>query len=125
MRRTSSESKKAVQQKWKQEHKKEINEHRRKYDKEHPEIKKGQAMKFNYGITLDEYNQVFAAQKGRCMICGIHQSELLRSLAIDHNHETGEFRSLLCANCNTGIGLFHENTGIMRTAISYLEKYYK
>ncbi|MBU2051427.1 MAG: endonuclease VII domain-containing protein [Gammaproteobacteria bacterium] len=56
------------------------------------------------GITLEEYNQMFAKQNGCCAICGKHQSELKNRLAIDHNHETGEIRGLLCTSCNITLG---------------------
>ena len=60
----------------------------------------GRAMKYLYGITSDNYNQLFQQQKGHCAICGKHQSKLKRRLDIDHNHKTGKVRGLLCNYCN-------------------------
>jgi len=58
-----------------------------------------------YGITLEEYNDMFIEQDGCCAICGIHQSELNYSLCVDHNHETGNVRGLLCRGCNANLGI--------------------
>ena len=77
-------------------------------------------LKRRYGSTLDEWNQMFDDQAGCCVICKKHQSELKKRLSVDHNHDTGEIRKLLCSNCNTAIGLFYENTEILLNAIEYL-----
>lgn len=72
------------------------------------------------GATLDEYNQIFIEQDGCCAICGRHQSEFKKDLAVDHNRETGRVRGLLCQNCNIGLGQFHENKELFQRAINYL-----
>ena len=78
-------------------------------------------MKNRYGVTLEQYDKMFEGQNGVCAICGgINKSD--RRLAIDHNHETGKIRGLLCSNCNTGIGMLKENINILCSAISYLGK---
>jgi hypothetical protein len=60
-----------------------------------------------YGITLEEYDKMFEAQKGLCWICGNPQrSKLSEHLCVDHNHETGEVRGLLCHTCNTTLGSY-------------------
>jgi len=63
---------------------------------------------------------MFEKQKGCCKICNIHQSKTLKNLFVDHNHETGEVRALLCHNCNTAIGLIKEDTNVLASAIKYL-----
>jgi hypothetical protein len=79
-------------------------------------------MKKQYGITLDEYNEMWASQKGCCAICGTHQNEKNdgKSLAVDHNHETGEVRGLLCVNCNTAIGQLKDDPELLLKAVDYL-----
>lgn len=79
-------------------------------------------LKMNYGLTIQEYNRLFDGQKGCCAICGKHQSELRRTLAVDHNHKTGQIKGLLCDNCNLGLGNFQESRGILIKAIQYLGK---
>jgi hypothetical protein len=63
------------------------------------------------------------AQKGCCAICGVHQNERSdgKDLAVDHDHETGEVRGLLCTNCNTGIGQLQEDPEVLLKAIEYLK----
>lgn len=77
-------------------------------------------LKINYGINIEEYNKMFLEQGGNCKICKIHQSELNKRLAVDHCHESGKVRGLLCAKCNTGIGLLQEDISILAEAIKYL-----
>ena len=79
-------------------------------------------LKYCYGITVGDYNKLFQQQNGCCTICGRHQSELNKRLAIDHDHDTGKIRSLLCSRCNQGIGLFGENVTILKSAINYLNE---
>ena len=76
-----------------------------------------------YGISLDEYNEMFTLQNGCCYICGIHSSKLNRNLAVDHCHTTGKVRKLLCTNCNSGIGKLQENIELLQKAISYLKEH--
>jgi hypothetical protein len=73
-------------------------------------------------MTLEEYNQMFEDQKGCCAICGKHQSELKHTLHVDHNHETGLIRALLCKKCNSLIGYADEDINILKNAIEYLKK---
>ncbi len=57
-------------------------------------------------------------QGGVCGICGGRDRD--RDLAIDHDHETGEIRGLLCSRCNTALGSFRDNPEIITAALSYL-----
>lgn len=73
-----------------------------------------------YGITLDEYNKILAAQNGVCAICKVpHHPE--RPLVVDHDHDSGEVRGLLCSECNTGIGLLGDNPQTLLSACAYLD----
>ena len=79
-----------------------------------------------YGIDKDEYNRMLEEQGGTCMICNkagdIRKKDSRPiALAVDHNHETGKIRGLLCLNCNSGIGKLGDSTDILRKAIEYLE----
>lgn len=79
------------------------------------------SLKRLYGITVEQYNEMFESQKGCCAICLKHQSECKKRLAVDHDHETGATRSLLCHHCNTGIGAFRDNSELLDIAIKYLK----
>lgn len=79
-------------------------------------------LKYVYGITEDDYNTLFNKQHGCCAICGVHQSQLKRRLHIDHDHQTGEIRGLLCMKCNRALGYFGDSVEHMTTAIQYLSR---
>ena len=72
-----------------------------------------------YGIEPEQYKQMHVDQDGKCAICGV-EPKTKRGLHIDHCHDTGVIRGLLCGGCNTGIGLLQENPEIMTKAIEYL-----
>ena len=55
-------------------------------------------------LTIERYDELLLKQGNRCAICGTHQSELKIALAVDHDHETGEIRGLLCSRCNINLG---------------------
>lgn len=83
-------------------------------------------LKKRYGITADQYDQMVIDQEGVCAICKSNTAGgrgLNSRLAVDHNHETGEVRGLLCGMCNQGIGMFKEDTEVMKKAIEYLTNY--
>jgi hypothetical protein len=79
-------------------------------------------IQWRYGITTVEYNNMFTAQNGKCAICGKHQSELTKTLAVDHDHKSSVVRGLLCQNCNAGIGFLNDDVDIIRAAADYLDQ---
>lgn len=76
-----------------------------------------------YGITLDEYNNLLEIQDGCCDICKKHFTQFKKPLFVDHDHETGKVRGLLCNTCNGGIGLLKDDLNILNNAVAYLNKY--
>lgn len=68
-----------------------------------------------YGITAAEVDAMIAKQGGLCMICRSAKAE-----HVDHDHETGEVRGILCFNCNGGLGQFKDRRDVMGKAIAYL-----
>jgi hypothetical protein len=70
-----------------------------------------------YGISTEEYENLLKIQDGKCAICS---KEDWRKLSVDHNHETGKIRGLLCMNCNAAIGVIERNIDKVR---EYLRKY--
>ena len=79
-------------------------------------------LKDRYGITVEQYEEMLAAQGGKCALCGGMMDEG-RRLAVDHDHETGEVRGILHVRCNTAIALFKDSPEICRKAAEYLEKF--
>ena len=73
-----------------------------------------------YGVSKDTWQEMFELQNGCCAICGTHQSNLKKRLAVDHCHKTGKVRSLLCYSCNGGLGMFKDNLNNLLNAVEYL-----
>ena len=74
-----------------------------------------------YGISIEEYNRLSESQNHACKICGSLDSRRGNNfLMIDHNHETGEVRGLLCSPCNSAIGMFEDDISRLQSAINYL-----
>lgn len=83
----------------------------------------------NYGVTVEEYEALLAAQNGVCAICGNGQQArptvgaVQRSrLSVDHCHDSDRVRGLLCDTCNRAIGLLGDRVDLLRKAIDYLER---
>ena len=78
---------------------------------------------YNKLLTDDQYNKLFRKQNGNCAICNTHQSKLNKRLFVDHNHETGLVRGLLCGKCNTLLGFANDSQEILEQAKIYLNKH--
>ena len=76
-----------------------------------------------YGITLEEYDAKLEEQGGVCEICGKPDEVEGRRMAIDHDHDTGAVRGLLCGTCNRGLGSFMDDIETLKKATAYLIKY--
>jgi hypothetical protein len=97
------------------------NEYRRRRYRSEPDYRRksrAAGRKALYGITEDEYAELWAQQGGVCAICLLDDNK--RELHVDHDHETGEVRGLLCANCNGALGMFREKPSLMERAIAYV-----
>jgi hypothetical protein len=84
-------------------------------------------LKTNYGLTLEQYSEMFLAQNGVCAVCHNPDTGLRRgtvkSLDVDHNHKTNEIRGLLCSACNASLGLLKEDPLRIRALAAYIERY--
>jgi hypothetical protein len=80
-------------------------------------------LKKNFGLSLAQYDLMFNEQGGCCAICGRHQSELKKALAVDHDHKTGNIRKLLCARCNILLGFAKDNVELLEASIKYLNDF--
>jgi hypothetical protein len=101
---------------------------RKKYRYGRREEIRGYKMLRRYGITLEQYNELLIQQNGVCAIClqpeiTKHQSGMSKILAVDHDHDTGEIRGLLCNYCNTSLGGFRDDPTILELAKQYLLKF--
>jgi hypothetical protein len=73
------------------------------------------------GITPEQLVACYERQEGCCAICKT-EVQLINS-AIDHNHDTGEFRGVLCKQCNRALGMFGDSPIILKSALEYLETF--
>ena len=73
-----------------------------------------------YGITHQEYLDMLAEQDHRCAVCGLHETKNFNGvLCVDHNHETGKVRGLLCNPCNKALGLAMDSAEILYKLYKY------
>lgn len=80
-------------------------------------------LKHEFGLSLLDYEAMLIKQSGLCAIC--LNPEVKRRLAVDHCHQTGRIRGLLCLSCNRGIGLFKDDSEKLVRAATYLKEPYE
>jgi hypothetical protein len=80
--------------------------------------------KRRYGITIEQYDEMFQEQGGVCAICQ-QECSTHQNLSIDHDHETGKVRGLLCLRCNHTIGRAGEDVELLLKMIDYVMKHRK
>lgn len=87
-----------------------------------PEFNQRRHLKHKYGLSLDEFNAMVEAQNGVCAICNQAPKGKGKNstLHVDHDHETGKVRALLCNRCNLVIGHLEEDPDLLQSAIEYL-----
>ena len=80
------------------------------------------SLKKRYGITPEEYDAMLLAQGGACASCGDGQSEGGYRLSVDHNHDTGEVRGILCNGCNAALGHLKDDPQRILALLAYLRR---
>jgi hypothetical protein len=84
-------------------------------------------LKYRYGITVEEYENLLNLQKGSCSICKTKNPSQKRKpsnyFCVDHCHKTGKVRGLLCSTCNTALGLLGDSKTNLFEAINYLTRF--
>jgi hypothetical protein len=142
----------AYQREWRRVNREKCNAYQRAYRAAHPELKAKRTQKARefrdknpgyyttpeqrakqvprsrkhklkrYGLTLEQFDTMRAKQENRCAIC---QQIFLVTPRVDHDHEKGTARALLCGNCNTGVGMFQDSARVAFMAASYLQSHGK
>lgn len=96
---------------------------RKKYkSKYNPVAKRRYVLKSTYGLTVEDYDAILSSQDNKCAICKSDTPYGKGRFHVDHNHETGEIRGLLCHYCNLALGNFKDNVSNLLSAIAYLNK---
>jgi len=89
----------------------------RPYDRK---VQLNRYLKSAYNITLEDYDAMLAEQNGVCFLCGTDNPGKYGRFSVDHNHETGEVRGLLCNQCNVGLGALQDSPSLLLKAAQYL-----
>jgi hypothetical protein len=103
---------------------------RRRYQKEDPKtfsFKRHESkLRYGYGITTAQYDNLYFIQGGKCAICQVKGSSYFEAhptqnyFHVDHCHHTKQVRGLLCTNCNSGMGKLQDSEVILNRALDYL-----
>lgn len=101
----------------------EARKRRNKDNEKHiKQTRKNRYYKKTYGISREDYDSMRIEQNHCCYICGMHESDNHNKiLYVDHDHDTGQVRKLLCSKCNHGLGLFNDSPLLLEKAAQYLE----
>lgn len=93
-------------------------------------VRNGRARRLmsNYGLTVEDRQRMVDEQDGRCAICLRHETDDnfpvgpfgSRALVVDHCHQTGQVRGLLCNNCNVAVGLLQDSADLLNRTIEYI-----
>lgn len=94
----------------------------RDWKREHPEARERDRVRLlavKYGLSVEDFQELEKEQDSQCWICG---EKPTRRLHVDHHHESGAIRGLLCSRCNSAIGLLRDRSDLCLAAAKYLDR---
>lgn len=104
------------------------NAYAKKWRSTNPRSQRHLVLRRSFGMELSEYQEMFAAQDGKCAVCKCHETVMQKGerqwLSVDHDHNDdtkGGIRGLLCASCNFMLGNSKDKPDILRAGAAYLE----
>ncbi len=109
---------KAYNRSWNKKHRKERNKRRRAWHAINPEKTREYNHKRMYNLSADTYRTMLQDQNNSCASCGES-----KKLQIDHDHETGQVRGLLCGDCNVAAGRLKDSSKLAHKLIKYLRTF--
>jgi hypothetical protein len=113
--------------KWKKQHKEYYHLYYEKTKHLASKVKRQCYLRLKYNLSVEEYNRMLEAQNGVCAICGKNETRICKgskcNLSVDHNHETGKIRALLCSNCNVMLAKCEENLEWLDKIKNYIIKH--
>jgi hypothetical protein len=83
-------------------------------------------LKHRYNLSVEDYTVMLEKQNNSCAICNVTSNKITNNdcnFAVDHCHETGKIRGLLCNQCNRALGMFLDRVDILEKATAYLKSY--
>ena len=94
------------------------------WQKANPGKRKAQRLMITHGIDLSDFRDMLAAQNGCCAICGHSDTSNPKIFpVVDHCHDRGRIRGLLCMNCNQGLGKFQDSPQLLMLAAAYIARH--
>ncbi len=105
-------------------------EYMRKWRENHPTYYTGERvrkyqLKAEYGLTHETFQELLDSQGGKCACCDKDlaslETRVNKRYHVDHDHKTGQVRGILCAGCNTAIGLLGDDVSAVQRAVDYLK----
>lgn len=86
-------------------------------------LKKKYRLLKEYNLTTEDYISLYKKQEGKCAICAKSFSDIKNAPHVDHCHETGKVRGLLCSKCNPALGLFNDDCVVILNAAKYIARF--
>tara|TARA_R110002153_G_scaffold74070_1_gene192876 strand:+ start:1468 stop:1848 length:381 start_codon:yes stop_codon:yes gene_type:complete len=117
------EQKKAYMKEYREKNKEKAREQNKEWRENNKERNRCTKLQRDFGITQADFLEMSEKQGHVCAICKQPEtSKKKKNLSVDHNHDTGVVRGLLCNGCNTALGLFKDDAANLAKAIFYLEE---
>lgn len=129
---------------WREKNKSRLKDYYKNWRKEHPDYSKeyykknttklklksrewsnkhrDKIVKRIYGLSEEDFKLLLLSQNNKCAICHIDFGKGILAPHVDHDHETGIIRGLLCRRCNSGLGFFHDNELLILEALNYIKR---
>lgn len=86
-----------------------------------PDQQRKNLLRYRFGLSVEQYDWLLAMQHGQCAICKSEKSNGKgHRLQVDHCHESGQIRGLLCHSCNSAIGMFKDDPKLLIAALYYI-----
>lgn len=111
----------AARDKWRKENPEKARAEAKRYYHADTTRQRSYRLQSKYGWTLADFTARLVAQGGKCAVCKM--AAVKGRWAVDHNHETGRVRDILCDDCNVALGRFRESIPTLRSAIVYLRNH--
>ncbi len=116
----TSEARRAYNAAYYQSNKEKIKRKQQDAHAANPKRRLNNRLKSVFGITLEERDAMLSEQGGVCAICKASKPPTKLGWVVDHCHDTGRVRGILCSPCNTLLGAARDNTETLANAIQYL-----
>jgi hypothetical protein len=115
------EKRRASYKRWRQSNGAQVRENGRRWARNNAEKLRDKQLRLKFGITLEAYHSLLAAQGGGCAICASKSpGGRDKNFAVDHDHVNGRVRGLLCRSCNLGLGFFRDNPALLTRGAAYV-----